>query len=389
MFQLSTFFVIVSVFLSTMFRNTLPLRALLKRPDTISRLFRRHMSSEISKNFLDVPFESKDEAKILGAKWDSEAKKWFIPEGLDTKPFDKFLKVYLTVPFAEKDEVKSLGGRWDKEKLKWYVPPGKDVALFAKWVDSKGKVGEKGGISPPKTAFSRPSITSNGISTHTAAPLSYSSKPKSAISNDPRVNIVFLSIDTNGLPMQENGAYLPYDNLASYDSSRMIQISYQLCKLSDLSPISGNTFTILSDGFPIDNSEYHNITLETSKASGTPFPKAAETVFDAIDKANYVCAHNADFVYNIFRSELFRHGMLDLLNSFEGKRKLCSMIKTEKLLDLKDKRGKVKKPSLKELVQATSGEDLPNVRNSKANVEYLRKALQILVNTGRLSLAQD
>lgn len=39
------------------------------------------------RRFLSCPFEEKDEAKALGAKWDQAAKKWYIPDGLDAAPF--------------------------------------------------------------------------------------------------------------------------------------------------------------------------------------------------------------------------------------------------------------------------------------------------------------
>lgn len=40
---------------------------------------------------LSVPFEEKDAAKALGAKWDSSIKDWYIPEGRDSSPFAKWL----------------------------------------------------------------------------------------------------------------------------------------------------------------------------------------------------------------------------------------------------------------------------------------------------------
>jgi len=41
---------------------------------------------------------------------------------------------YLKVPFREKDAAKSLGARWDPEASKWYVPAGADLAPFSKWL---------------------------------------------------------------------------------------------------------------------------------------------------------------------------------------------------------------------------------------------------------------
>lgn len=35
---------------------------------------------------LKVPFAEKDEAKSLGARWDPQAKVWYVPEGNETAP---------------------------------------------------------------------------------------------------------------------------------------------------------------------------------------------------------------------------------------------------------------------------------------------------------------
>lgn len=42
--------------------------------------------------------------------------------------------IFLEVPFKEKDDAKALGARWDAEARKWFVPPGKDLALFQAWL---------------------------------------------------------------------------------------------------------------------------------------------------------------------------------------------------------------------------------------------------------------
>ena len=40
---------------------------------------------------LKVPFKDKDQAKSLGARWNANAKVWYIPQGLDTAPFEKWV----------------------------------------------------------------------------------------------------------------------------------------------------------------------------------------------------------------------------------------------------------------------------------------------------------
>ncbi len=42
-------------------------------------------------------------------------------------------RIDLDVPFAEKDEAKKLGARWDPAQKTWYVPEGQDSAPFQKW----------------------------------------------------------------------------------------------------------------------------------------------------------------------------------------------------------------------------------------------------------------
>ncbi|MCK5229472.1 MAG: hypothetical protein KAR13_04350, partial [Desulfobulbaceae bacterium] len=44
----------------------------------------------LEKNYLAVPFADIDQAKQLGALWDKPAKTWYIPEGLDGKPFARW-----------------------------------------------------------------------------------------------------------------------------------------------------------------------------------------------------------------------------------------------------------------------------------------------------------
>lgn len=46
---------------------------------------------------------------------------------------------YLTVRFADKDAVKALGAKWDGQERKWYVPDGRDLAAFQAWLPSSAQ----------------------------------------------------------------------------------------------------------------------------------------------------------------------------------------------------------------------------------------------------------
>jgi pantothenate kinase-related protein Tda10 len=39
---------------------------------------------------LKVPFSEKDQAKSLGARWNAESKHWYVPQGVDSAPFEKW-----------------------------------------------------------------------------------------------------------------------------------------------------------------------------------------------------------------------------------------------------------------------------------------------------------
>jgi exodeoxyribonuclease VII large subunit len=57
--------------------------------------------------YLNVPFAQRNEAK--GARWDSEARKWFVPIGRDLEPFSSWLPVD-PAKLASQDSVGAANG---------------------------------------------------------------------------------------------------------------------------------------------------------------------------------------------------------------------------------------------------------------------------------------
>ena len=41
--------------------------------------------------YLNASYEEREEVKALGARWDDEARKWYVPEGLSTDSFSRWL----------------------------------------------------------------------------------------------------------------------------------------------------------------------------------------------------------------------------------------------------------------------------------------------------------
>ncbi|MDB2637882.1 DUF5710 domain-containing protein [Alphaproteobacteria bacterium] len=82
--------------------------------------------------FIKVPFDEKEDAKALGARWDATVKSWHVPQGVDPAKFKKWWR-FLDCSFEEKDKVRDLGARWDKQSKKWFVPEGLGLKEFEEW----------------------------------------------------------------------------------------------------------------------------------------------------------------------------------------------------------------------------------------------------------------
>lgn len=56
---------------------------------------------------------------------------------------------YLTVSFKEKDSVKALGARWDNDAKRWYVLDGQDLAPFATWLPNSPQASTTRAVASP------------------------------------------------------------------------------------------------------------------------------------------------------------------------------------------------------------------------------------------------
>ena len=88
------------------------------------------------KTLLSVPFEEKDLAKELGAKFDRETKSWYVPEGKDLEPFERWKptlqheKKWIKAPYEMHEQIKKLGAKYDANAKCWYVPENVDLKPF-------------------------------------------------------------------------------------------------------------------------------------------------------------------------------------------------------------------------------------------------------------------
>src|ERR1700730_5808787 len=64
--------------------------------------------------WLRVPYEEKNEAKALGARWDPSARKWFVPDGMDPETFERWRPCPGTdtgIPVSITDRAESSGNQ--------------------------------------------------------------------------------------------------------------------------------------------------------------------------------------------------------------------------------------------------------------------------------------
>jgi hypothetical protein len=102
-------------------------------------------NADLERRYLAVPFSDKDCVKFLGARWDSAARKWFVPDGIYMFPFrfwrnesESYFsddeheqpKAYLDVLFETNYELERLGARWDDATRRYYVPSEIDIREF-------------------------------------------------------------------------------------------------------------------------------------------------------------------------------------------------------------------------------------------------------------------
>ena len=115
------------------------------------------------REYLHVPYEHRDEAKLLGAKFDPAAKAWFIPPEASEDVRDQLVKwrpetfqqrleqlaretyirakdalpserLVLNVPFMEKNRAKSAGAVYDVHRKAWYVSKKGPLEGVRRWL---------------------------------------------------------------------------------------------------------------------------------------------------------------------------------------------------------------------------------------------------------------
>jgi exodeoxyribonuclease VII large subunit len=70
---------------------------------------------------------------------------------------------YLTTSYKDRDQVKALGARWDPEEKRWYVPGGKDLGPFDRWLPTQSRLAAAGMMTVEAVASSELALADKGI----------------------------------------------------------------------------------------------------------------------------------------------------------------------------------------------------------------------------------
>lgn len=104
------------------------------------------------KTYIKIPFSEKDEAKRLGARWDGDAKSWYIPDGVNKKPFQRWM------PGAEQP---GLGFGFDEPRPSAKQPESKPPYQGGKGSSygNGNRTGGQGGYAPRTPPRNAPAPT--------------------------------------------------------------------------------------------------------------------------------------------------------------------------------------------------------------------------------------
>lgn len=171
------------------------------------------------------------------------------------------------------------------------------------------------------------------------------------------MEVMALDTETTGLCCKPKlfNAFYPYHITKYYDSSRVIQVGCVLYK-GDGSVSLSKEWLVRPDGFRIENSHIHGITMERATAEGQPFEEVAREFGEALARARLVVVHNVNFDKNVLCAELYRAGFTDLARELCNKAFFCTMANGKDLTRIPTPYG-YKYPTLKELYECLFHED--------------------------------
>jgi len=135
---------------------------------------------------------------------------------------------------------------------------------------------------------------------------------------------MFLVFDTEttGIPKRVGGKYPNPKSFEQYDSARVIELSW--CVYEDSGKCVSKRSRLIKFMENIPNSHIHHITNEMT-AGGIDFSDAARALLYDLKKVSTIVAHNINFDLFVLSSELYRHGLDNIVKTLWSKNRKDTM----------------------------------------------------------------
>ena len=84
--------------------------------------------------YLRFPSWPGDAVGFAKIHWDNGSNLPYVTDIDNLEMAAKWLPIYLNCDYADRSVVKQLGAKWDEQVKKWYIPVGVKRAHFIKWL---------------------------------------------------------------------------------------------------------------------------------------------------------------------------------------------------------------------------------------------------------------
>ena len=145
----------------------------------------------------------------------------------------------------------------------------------------------------------------------------------------------FFDTETTGLPKRKGNKFDSYKNVESYDSSRIVSISWIVTQKQKV--VAQGYYVVKPDGFhiPPEATAIHKISNEEAHSTGVPITVVFDYLREYLPFCSHMVAHNIDFDINILNSELYRYEQMDLIEHIQKMHMVCTMKKGKDFLKRK------------------------------------------------------
>ena len=209
--------------------------------------------------------------------------------------------------------------------------------------------------------------------------------------------VMVFDTETTGLPMKRPGSkFSNYRDTELYNNCRLVQYSGIIYDFEKSETLHEFDYIVKPDGFIINNSNIHGITMEIANRDGIKITNLFEHIIAVFKKYNIgkIVGHNVSFDLNVIKSEMFRYMRKNqlvnfpILRAFEKVPYFCTMKNTVDICKLPNPNfpNKFKYPKLSELYKNIFNKEAVDLHNSMNDAIYTLDCLIDLYNYDLIKL---